>query len=157
MAPMPDPAPVMINFLSGLVEAELSQVRLATNFATALTAIILIAGSLIMLLTMMASVRERTQEIGILRAIGFRQRQIMKLFLLEGIIISLIGGCIGAIVGSIAAAVLSGPLIGLEAPSFDPRFAGMAIILAIMMGTLSVIYPARKASQLDPTMALRAI
>ncbi|OGY56636.1 MAG: hypothetical protein A2Y84_01155 [Candidatus Colwellbacteria bacterium RBG_13_48_8] len=140
-----------------LVEAELSQVRLVTNFAIALTAIILIAGSLIMLLTMMASVRERTQEVGILRAIGFRQRQIMKLFLLEGIVISLIGGCIGAIVGSIAATILSGPLVGLEAPSFDLRFSGMAIFLAIMMGTLPVIYPARKASLLDPTTALRAM
>jgi putative ABC transport system permease protein len=140
-----------------LVEAELSQVRLATHFAIALTAIILIAGSLIMFFATMASVRERTQEVGILRAIGFRQRQIIRLFLLEGIVISLIGGFIGAIVGSIAAAVLSGPLIGVEVPSFDLRFTGMAIILAIMMGTLSVIYPARKASQLDPTMALRAI
>jgi putative ABC transport system permease protein len=140
-----------------LVEAELSQVRLANSFAIALTAIILVAGSLIMLLAMMASVRERIQEIGILRAIGFRQRQIIRLFLLEGIVISLIGGLIGAAVGSIAAAVLSGPLIGLEAPPFDPRFAGMAIFLALMMGTLPVIYPARKASQLDPTTALRAI
>jgi len=140
-----------------LVEGELSQVRLATSFAIALTTIILIAGSLIMLFAMMASVRERTQEVGILRAIGFRQRQIIRLFLLEGIVISLIGGCIGAVVGSIAGAMLSGPLIGLEAPSFDPRFAGIAIFLAIMMGTLPVIYPARKASQLDPTTALRAI
>lgn len=140
-----------------LVEAELSQVRLATQFTIALTAIILIAGSLIMLFATMASVRERTPEVGILRAIGFRQRQIIRLFLLEGIVISLIGGFIGAIVGSIAAALLSGPLIGVEVPSFDPRFAVMAIILAIMMGTLPVVYPARKASQLDPTMALRAI
>ncbi len=140
-----------------LVEAELSQVRLATNFAIALTTIILIAGSLIMLFATMASVRERTQEVGILRAIGLRQRQIMKLFLLEGIIISLIGGCIGAIVGSIAATILSGPIVGLEAPHFDPRFSGMAIFLAIVMGTLPVIYPARKASQIDPMTALRAI
>jgi len=105
----------------------------------------------------MASVRERTQEIGILRAIGFRQRQIIRLFLLEGVVISLIAGCIGAIVGSVAAAVLSGPLIGLEAPPFDPRFAVIAICLALIMGTLPVIYPARKASQLDPATALRAI
>jgi putative ABC transport system permease protein len=140
-----------------LVEAELSQVKLTTNFAFVLTAIILVAGSLIMLLTMMASVKERTQEVGILRAIGFRQRQIMKLFLLEGIVISLIGGCIGAIAGSIAAAVLSGPLIGLQAPPLDLGFVGIAIFLGVMMGTLPVIYPARKASQLDPTTALRAI
>ncbi len=140
-----------------LVEAELSQVRLASSFAIVLTTIIMVAGSLIMLLAMMASVRERTQEIGILRAIGFRQCQIIRLFLLEGIVISLMGGCIGVIVGSIAATMLSGPFIGLEAPPFDLRFAGMAIFLAIMMGTLPVIYPARKASQLDPMTALRTI
>jgi putative ABC transport system permease protein len=140
-----------------LVEAELSQVRLATSFVIALTTIILVAGSLMILIVTMASVRERTQEIGILRAIGFRQRQIIRLFLLEGIVISLIAGCIGAIVGSVAAAVLSGPLIGLEAPPFDPRFAVIAICLALITGTLPVIYPARKASQLDPATALRAI
>jgi putative ABC transport system permease protein len=140
-----------------LVEAELSQVRLATSFVIALTTIILVAGSLIMLIVTMASVRERTQEIGILRAIGFRQRQIIRLFLLEGIVISLIAGCTGAIVGSIASAVLSGPLIGLESPPFDPRFGVIAIFLALVMGTLPVIYPARKASQIDPATALRAI
>ena len=140
-----------------LVEAELAQVRLATGFAIALTAIILVVGSLIMLLTMMASVRERTQEIGILRALGFRRRHIMRLFLLEGMVISLMGGGIGAIVGSIVAGVLSGPIMGLEAPLVDPRFGGIALLLGIMMGTLSVIYPARQASELDPMTALRAI
>jgi len=140
-----------------LVEAELSQVRLVTRFALALTAGILVAGSLIMLFATMASVRERAQEVGILRAMGFRQNQIIRLFLLEGMVIGLMGGCLGTIVGSIAAAVLSGPLIGLEAPPFDPRCAVVAIFLAMMMGTLPVIYPARKASQLDPTTALRSI
>ena len=140
-----------------LVEAELSQVRLASHFAIALTATILVAGSLIMLLATMASVRERTQEIGVLRAIGFRQRQIVRLFLLEGVVISLMGGCIRAIVGSIAAALLSSPLKKLETPAFDPQFALTAIVLAIMMGTLPVIYAARRASRVDPTTALRAI
>lgn len=139
-----------------LVEAELSQVKLATSFAMALTAIILVVGSLIVLLTMMAAVRERTPEIGILRAMGFRQSHIMKLILLEGIVISLIAGCLGAIVGSIAALVLSGSVAGLETPLlFDPWFAGMAIVVAVIMGTLPTIYPARKASQLDPIAALR--
>ncbi len=140
-----------------LVEAELSQVRLVTHFAFLLTAIIVVAGSVIILITMMASVKERTQEVGILRAIGCRQRQIMKLFLLEGLFISLIGGCIGATVGSVAATVLSGPLIGLQRPPFDLASVGIAIFLGVLMGTLPVIYPARKASQLDPATALRAI
>jgi len=141
-----------------LVEAELSQVSLITRFAIVLTVIILLVGSLIMLLTMMVAVRERTQEIGILRAIGFRQSHITKLILLEGFTISLIGGCLGAFVGSMAAILLSRSFAGPEAPlSFDPWLAGMALTLAVVMGTLPTIYSARKASQLDPMSALRAI
>ncbi len=141
-----------------LVEAELSQVRLVTDFAIALTAIILVVGSLIMLLTMMASVRERAQEIGILRAVGFRQSQVMRLILLESVTISLIAGGLGAIIGSIAAMVLSGYLAGPEAlPPFDPRFVAMAVVLAVVMGTVPTVYPARKASRLDPVTALTAI
>ncbi len=140
-----------------LIEAELSQVRLMNRFAFLLTAIVVVAGSMIILVTAMASVKERTQEVGILGAMGFRQQQIMKLFLLESLVVSLIGGCIGAVVGSIAAAILSGPLIGLQTAFFDPVFVVTAIFLGLMRGTLPVLYPARKASRLDPTTALRAI
>lgn len=141
-----------------LVEAELSQVNLITRFAIVLTVIMLLVGSLIMLLTMMVAVRERTQEIGILRAIGFRQSHITKLILLEGFTISLIGGCLGAFVGSMAGILLSRSFAGPEVPlSFDPWLAGMALTLAVVMGTLPTIYSARKASQLDPMSALRAI
>jgi putative ABC transport system permease protein len=147
-----------VSAVKQLVEAELSQVKLAARFVMALTSIILVVGSLIMLLTMMGAVRERTQEIGILRAIGFRQIHIMKLILLEGIIISLIGGFLGAIVGSIAGVLISRGLSGPEAPlSFDPWFTGLAFILAAVMGTLPTIYSAHKASQVDPLSALKAI
>ncbi|MBI4333202.1 MAG: ABC transporter permease [Chloroflexi bacterium] len=141
-----------------LVEAELSQVRLATGFALTLTAIILVVGTLIMLLTMMASVRERTQEIGVLRAIGFRQAHIMRLILTEGVVVTFIGGGIGVIAGSAAALALSGPVAGLESPPlFDWPVAGVALGLAITMGALPAAYAARKACQLDPTIALRSL
>ncbi len=82
----------------------------------------------------------------------------MRLILLEGVVISLIGGIFGAVVGSVAAIVLSGYLAGPEAISlFDPRFVGVAIVLAVVMGTLPTIYSARKASRLDPVTALRAM
>lgn len=141
-----------------LVEAELSQVSLVASFAMVLTAVVLVVGSLIMLLTMMEWVRERTQEIGILRTIGFRQYHIMKLILIEGVAISLISSCFGALIGSLAAIVLYGPLGGLEASSpLDFRFIGISVALSIVMGTLPTIYSARKAAQLDPATALRAI
>jgi putative ABC transport system permease protein len=141
-----------------LVEAELSQVRLVASFAVVLTAVVLVVGSLIMLLTMMASVRERIQEIGILRTIGFRQYHIMKLILIEGITISLISSCFGAIIGNLAAMVLYDSFGGLGI-SFPPdlRFIGISVALSIVMGTLPTVYSARKAAQLDPATALRAI
>ncbi len=141
-----------------LVEAELSQVRLTTSFAIALTAIILVVGSLVVLLTMMAAVRERTQEIGVLRAIGFRHGHIMKLLLLEGSAIGLVAGSLGAIAGSTVAMLVAGRIAGLETQSpFDPRLAGAAILVAVIMSTLPTFFPARRASQLDPVIALRSM
>jgi putative ABC transport system permease protein len=141
-----------------LVEAELSQVNLVANFAVILTAVVLVVGSLIMLLTMMESVRERTQEIGILRTIGFRQYHIMKLILIEGIAISLISSCLGAIIGSLAAIVLYGSFVRFEASFYpDLRLIGISVALSIVMGTLPTLHSARKAAQLDPATALRAL
>ncbi len=141
-----------------LVEAELSQVKLTTSFAIALTAIILVVGSLIVLLTMMAAVRERTQEIGVLRAIGFRHSHIMKLIMLEGSVIGLVAGVLGAITGTVAALLVAGQIAGLDTQSpFDPRLAGAAVLVAVIMGTLPTFFPARRASRLDPITALRAM
>ncbi len=141
-----------------LVEAELSQVNLVSTFAMILTAVVLVVGSLIMLLTMMASVRERTQEIGILRAIGFRQSHIMKVIFIEGVTVSLISSCLGAIIGSLTARILYGFFAGPET-SFRPDVGliGISVALSIVMGTLPTLYSARKAAQLDPATALRAI
>ena len=81
----------------------------------------------------------------------------MKLVLLEGTAISLVSSVLGAVVGSVAALVLSSSFAGLEAPSLDPWFVAVSVVLSIIMGTLPTIYSARKASQLDPATALRAI
>ncbi len=141
-----------------LVEAELSQVNLFAGFAIALSAIIWVVGFLITLLTMMAAVRERTQEIGVLRAVGFRQRHILDLILLEGITVSLIGGFLGAVLGSVAGMSLSWSFVGWEwSFSLALYSGGIPFVLTLIMGTLPALYAARKASQLDPMSALRAI
>ena len=128
------------------------------RFGISISVLVLLAGMLVVALTMTSSVRERTREIGVFRAIGFRKKHIIKIILLEGAIISIFGGIIGYIMG-IFIAQYAGPV-----------FAGMDIIvpwrlgiflsvvgISVVIGLLSSLYPAYMASKLDPIEALRFI
>ncbi|MBP1733135.1 MAG: transporter permease, partial [Deltaproteobacteria bacterium] len=111
------------------------------------------------LVTMMGSVRERTVEIGIFRAMGFRKSHVMRIILLEAAIISSIAGIMGYGLGLLATKGLL-PFFseghGAAVP-IDPTLAGSAFLLATMLGLASSIYPALLASRLDPNEALRAL
>ncbi|MFC2022301.1 ABC transporter permease [Chloroflexota bacterium] len=140
-----------------LVQAEIATVDLASRFSMLLIGTILIAGGGIIFTTMMSSVAERTREIGIFRAIGFRQRHLMSVVMQEALIISLIGGTLGIVIGNVAAKVLGAPIAGLEAVQFSPVITIGAFVLALVMGILPTIYPARKAARMNPTEAMRAL
>jgi len=106
----------------------------------------------------MGAVNERTREIGIFRAIGFRQGHIMQIILLEAMLVGIVGGVFGFAGGSgIAWAVM--PLV-IE----NGRFAGVnlalglaSVVLSVALSLAASLYPARKASRLDPSEALRAL
>jgi putative ABC transport system permease protein len=108
---------------------------------------------------MMSSVRERTDEIGIFRAIGFRKRHIMKIVFMEAAIVSGLAGIIGYLVGM--GATLIAVRFFSEGHSgyvpFNPELAGGAFIIALLVGLVSSAYPAFMASRLDPNEALRAL
>jgi len=112
----------------------------------------------------MGSVRERTSEIGIFRAIGFRSSHIMKIILLEAGIVSVLAGVLGYLIGigatKITLLFFSGEGAhaghGVAVP-FDPWLAGAALALAIVLGLAASVYPARVAARLDPCEALRAL
>jgi putative ABC transport system permease protein len=114
--------------------------------------------------TMMGSVRERTAEIGIFRAIGFRSSHIMKIILLEAGIISVLAGVLGYLLGLGATKIVLLFFVtggghaghGIAVP-FDPWLAGGALALAIILGLAASYYPARLAARLDPCEALRAL
>ncbi len=139
-------------------EAQLGTLNIFSTFSLSLAALILLISSLILGVTMMSSVNERTREIGVFRAIGFRQGHIMVLILLEGTVISFLSGLLGNLVGYGLAIALAQPVGGVETVVvFDPMLAAQAIGLALVVGLCASFFPARQATRLDPVVALRAI
>ena len=102
---------------------------------------------------MLVSVRERTREIGIRKAIGARGRDILLQFLVEALTLSLLGGLVGIAVGLAASAVI-GQLAGWGF-AFNPATVVAAVLFSLVVGVVFGVWPARQAARLDPITALR--
>ena len=129
------------------------------RFSYGISGLVLLVGSLMVLVTLTGSVRERTVEIGIFRAMGFRKTHVIRIILLEAAIISSIAGVMGYGLGLLATKGLL-PFFseghGAMVP-IDPVMGISAFVLAVVLGLASSIYPALLASRLDPNEALRAL
>jgi putative ABC transport system permease protein len=108
---------------------------------------------------MMGSVRERTREIGIFRAIGYRRSHIIRIVLLEAALVSALAGILGYF-GGLGTTIATLPFftesVDVHVP-LDPFLAGGAVIGAILLGLIASTYPALLAAKLDPNDALRAL
>ena len=127
------------------------------RFTYAIVGVVVAIEALVVFLTVMGSVSERTHEIGVFRAIGFRRVHITRLILIEAVIASTIAGVLGYLVGmGTTYAVL--PLVAHSAEvAWAPLLGFVAIVLAVAIGGLASLYPALHAGKLDPTEALRAL
>lgn len=140
------------------VAARERAVQQFTRFAYVVSIVVLLVGGLVVTTTMMASVTERTQEIGILRAVGFRRAQVARVVLLEALGVNIVGGVLGWLAGTLAARLLGQTLTELTLPvPIDPRLALVAVALAMLLGASGGIYPALRAARMDPSQALRHI
>ena len=129
------------------------------KFSYGLAVVVMLIGGLVVLVTMMGSVKERTEEIGIFRAIGFRQQHIMRIIFIETGVVSLMAGILGYLLG--VAGIWAGLAVfgtrQVPVLSPDPRLAVTAIVMALGVGLLAGIYPARMAARMDPGRALKTI
>ena len=120
----------------------------------AIAGISLLVGSIGILTMMWIAVGERTQEIGLVRAIGATRRQVQLLFLTEAAALATLGGAFGVLAGMGIAALLRLAIPGL--PVHTPLvFVVLAVAMSTVTGLLSGVLPARRAAGLDPIEALR--
>jgi len=119
----------------------------------------LLVGGIGIMNIMLVSVTERTREVGIRKAVGARRSDILMQFLLEAMVLSVVGGALGLGGGWVLGQGLALLISNLSGDAFtavvNMQVAGGAIIFSAMIGIFFGVYPARRASRLDPVEALR--
>jgi putative ABC transport system permease protein len=118
-----------------------------------IASISLVVGGIGIMNIMLVSVRERTREIGIRKAVGARSRDILAQFLIEALTLSVLGGLIGIVIG-LAVSALIGQLAGWGLV-FSPVIVAVALVFSLAVGVVFGVWPARLAARLDPISALR--
>jgi putative ABC transport system permease protein len=119
-----------------------------------IASISLVVGGIVIMNIMLVSVTERTREIGVRKALGARQRDVLLQFLIESATMALVGGSIGVLIGVIVAKVIT---LVLGFPTSVQLWSVlMGLFMATATGVFFGVYPASKAARLDPVVALRA-
>jgi len=136
-----------------LLDAASSISATLTLLLGGIASISLIVGGIGIMNIMLVSVRERTREIGIRKAVGARGRDILAQFLIEALTLSLLGGLIGIVLG-LAVSALIGQIAGWGF-QFNPTTVAAAVLFSLAVGIVFGVWPARQAARLDPINALR--
>jgi putative ABC transport system permease protein len=141
-----------------LAQTASSIIGVLTIFLGGIAAISLLVGGIGIMNIMLVSVTERTREIGLRKAVGARNRDIMTQFLVESLFLSLLGGVMGIMLGWLIALAI-GRIAAASGTALTPAVSLNAILLATLfsaaVGLFFGIYPARRAARLEPVEALR--
>jgi putative ABC transport system permease protein len=145
--------------IGGAIDQIKSILAIVQAVLIGIASIALIVASLGIMNSMLTSVIERTHEIGVMKAVGATNRDVMGLFLIESTLLSLAGGVLGCVLGVTGAHVIckgAGMVLEVEIPAiitFNVVIGGL--VLAVLLGVLSGLYPARKAYKMSPVEAVR--
>jgi len=145
-----------VSAIRQVVESRREAVDQFRRLGLGVSAVVLAIGGLMVFVTVMGSVQERTREIGVLRAVGFRRRAILSLLFWETGWISFLASAVGAATGA-AASLLAAPLFGVEQAGILPAPVVAGLLLGMTLGMLGSIPPARRAAALSPTEAIRSL
>jgi putative ABC transport system permease protein len=136
-----------------IAERVTSTTETLTALLGAVAAVSLLVGGIGIMNIMLVSVTERTREIGIRLAIGALERDVLRQFLVEAVVLASIGGITGIVLGLTGSAVAS-PMLGVPFV-FDPMITLVAFLFSAGVGVVFGYFPARKAARLNPIDALR--
>tara|TARA_R110000772_G_scaffold215694_2_gene326240 strand:+ start:82537 stop:83742 length:1206 start_codon:yes stop_codon:yes gene_type:complete len=136
-----------------VLETQTGTAKVLTGLLGAVAGVSLLVGGIGIMNIMLVSVTERTREIGIRLAIGAQESQVLMQFLVEAVVLSLLGGLIGILLGlglaGLAAAAMRLPFL------VDPLIVVVAFLFSAAVGVVFGYFPARHAARLDPIEALR--
>lgn len=150
LANMPQMEQVNLQEMAGTLNRASSTM---TGLLAAIATISLVVGGIGIMNTMLVSVTERTREIGIRRAMGARRGDVRQQFLVEAVILSLLGGVLGIVIGFGASFAITALL---QWPAtVSPAAVGLAFGVAALTGVFFGFYPAQRAARLNPIDALR--
>lgn len=148
-----------VNAIRQSIDSKMAAVTKFEDFSFGISIVILVISLLIVFTNVNSSLNERVREIGVFKAIGFRNTDIFKIIFFEVITASIIAGLLGYVIGLSAAKIIM-PLLSSGSQivfSFNLKVFLIATIISMIVGILAAFYPAFKATKLDPTVAFRTI
>ncbi|ELY99350.1 ABC transporter permease [Natrialba asiatica] len=148
-----DDEDVAVQTIEDTIDQFMDLVNQLTGFVAAVAAIALVVGSIGIANIMIVSVTERTREIGVMKSVGATRRDIMQLFLVEAVVLGLIGAVFGIAlglgVGYLGVQLVDWPMV------YPVDWIAIAAAVGIGVGVVSGLYPAWRAARVDPIEALR--